>query len=149
MARGAEARHARGGPALTREAAGGRRGAGGRGDTVVPECTACGTCCFSNLSEYVRVFGCDYDRMDDRARELTRFIGNRCYMHMEDGRCAALTLDAELGRFLCSIYEVRPDCCRALERGSGACLGELHEKRERPLIALDALRRRPAPGGDG
>ncbi|WP_437611780.1 YkgJ family cysteine cluster protein [Sorangium sp. So ce834] len=116
----------------------------------MPECTACGTCCFSTLPEYIRVFGCDYDRMDDRARALTRFIGNRCYMRVEDGRCAALTLDAELGRFLCSIYEVRPDCCRALERGSGACLGELHEKRERPLIALDALRRRAAgEGGAG
>ena len=115
---------------------------------VVPECTACGTCCFSTLPEYVRVFGCDYDRMDDRARRLTRFIGNRCYMHIEDGRCAALTLDAERGRFLCSIYEVRPDCCRALERGSGACVGELHEKRERPLLALEALRRRAGAKGD-
>ncbi|AGP34357.1 YkgJ family cysteine cluster protein [Sorangium cellulosum] len=115
----------------------------------MPECTACGTCCFSTLPEYIRVFGCDYDRMDDRARALTRFIGNRCYMHVEDGRCAALTLDAERGRFLCSIYEVRPDCCRALERGSGACIGELHEKRERPLIALERLRRSGEPGRDG
>ncbi|WP_233561882.1 YkgJ family cysteine cluster protein [Sorangium cellulosum] len=120
---------------------------------VVPECTACGTCCFSTLPEYIRVFGCDHDRMDDRARELTHFVGNRCYMRIEGGRCAALTLDPERGRFLCSIYEVRPDCCRALERGSGGCLGELHEKRERPLIALDALRRRAGgdvgSGGDG
>ncbi|WP_437652724.1 YkgJ family cysteine cluster protein [Sorangium sp. So ce1182] len=150
MAGRAEARDARRGPALTREGAGGagsRRRAGGAGDAVVPECTACGTCCFSGLPEYIRVFGCDHDRMDDRARGLTHFIGNRCYMRIEEGRCAALTLDAELGRFLCSIYEVRPDCCRALERGSGACLGELHEKRERPLIALDALRRRAGGGG--
>jgi uncharacterized protein len=79
--------------------------------------------------------------MDDRAKELTRFIGNRCYMRIEDGRCAALAIDAASGRFLCSIYAMRPDCCRALERGGGACLGELHEKRERPLIALDRLRR--------
>ncbi|AUX40039.1 uncharacterized protein SOCE26_014350 [Sorangium cellulosum] len=118
---------------------------------VVPECTACGTCCFSTLPEYVRVFGVDHDRMDDRAREFTDFVGNRCFMRIEDGRCAALVLDAELGRFLCSIYEMRPDCCRALERGSGACLGELHEKRERPLLALERLRRPAAPrnGRDG
>lgn len=87
------------------------------------------------------MFGCDYDRMDDRARELTVFLGNRCYMKIEGGRCAALEIDAATGRFLCSIYEVRPDCCRALERGSGACRGELYVKRERPLLALDALRR--------
>jgi len=105
------------------------------------DCTTCGVCCFSTLPEYVRVFGCDYERMDDRARELTEFVENRCYMRIEGGRCAALALDAASGRFLCSIYEVRPDCCRALERGSGACLGELHEKRERPLIALERLRR--------
>ncbi|WP_438042025.1 YkgJ family cysteine cluster protein [Sorangium sp. So ce128] len=151
MARRPEARDARGGPALTRKGERGAARAGGargEGDAVVPECTACGTCCFSALPEYVRVFGCDHDRMDDRARGLTRFIGNRCYMRIEDGRCAALTLDAERGRFLCSIYEVRPDCCRALERGSGACLGELHEKRERPLLALEALRRR-AGGASG
>jgi hypothetical protein len=74
--------------------------------------------------------------MDDRARELTHFIENRCYMRLEDGHCAALVIDAERGLLLCSIYDMRPDCCRALERGSGACRGELHEKRERPLILL-------------
>jgi uncharacterized protein len=111
-------------------------------DVPVPDdCTACSVCCFSTLPEYVRVYGCDHDRMDDRARGLTHFIGNRCYMRIEDGRCAALVLDPERGRFLCSIYEARPDCCRGLERGSGACRGELQEKRERPLIALERLRR--------
>jgi hypothetical protein len=111
-----------------------------RDEPVPDDCTACGVCCFSTLPEYVRVFGCDHDRMDDRARGLTHFIGNRCYMRIEDGRCAALALDPERGRLLCSIYEVRPDCCRGLERGSGACRGELQEKRERPLIALGRLR---------
>jgi uncharacterized protein len=116
--------------------------AGGGPEDAVPECTACGTCCFSRLPEYVRVFGCDFDRMDDRARALTHFLGNRCYMKVEDGRCAALSIDAAAGRFSCSIYEMRPDCCRALERGSGACRSDLHEKRERPLLALERLRRR-------
>jgi hypothetical protein len=108
----------------------------------VPECVACGTCCFSTLAEYVRVFGCDYDRMDDEARTYTEFQGNRCYMRIEDGHCAALRIDPTGPRFLCSIYEQRPDACRALERGSGACLGERHEKGERPLIAVAALLRR-------
>jgi hypothetical protein len=109
---------------------------------TVPACMDCGACCFSTLPEYVRVFGLDWDRLDDRARELTHFIGNRCFMRIEDGRCAALVIDPEARRFTCSIYEMRPDCCRALERGMGACLGELHEKAERPLIAVEALLRR-------
>lgn len=105
----------------------------------VPECMDCGVCCFSSLPEYVRVFGADWDRMDDRARALTHFIGNRCYMRIEDGRCAALVIDPVAHRFACSIYEMRPDCCQALQRGRGDCLGELHEKADRPLIAIEAL----------
>lgn len=108
----------------------------------MPECTACGTCCFSTLPEYVRVFGVDWDRMDDRARDFTSFLGNRCYMRMEGGRCAALVIDPVARTFLCSIYEARPDCCRALERGSGNCRADLHEKAERPLLAVEALLRR-------
>jgi hypothetical protein len=125
--------------------------------TGVPECTACGACCFSTLPEYVRVFGCDFDRMDDRARSYTHFLGNRCYMRLEEGHCAALSIGMgpashEGGlpppgssgpRFLCAIYEMRPDACRSLERGSGACRGERHEKGERPLLAAERLLRRP------
>jgi uncharacterized protein len=113
----------------------------------LPECTACGTCCFSTLPEYVRVFGCDWDRMDDHARSLTHFLGNRCYMRLDEGRCAALRIDlAPAGpRFTCAVYEARPDACRALERGSGACRGERHEKADRPLLAVERLiRRAPA-----
>jgi len=111
----------------------------------VPECTACGTCCFSTLPEYVRVFGHDWDRMDERAQSYTHFLGNRCYLRLDDGHCAALAVDPAGPRFLCSIYEMRPDACRALERGGGSCRGELHEKGERPLLAVERLLRRPAP----
>jgi hypothetical protein len=117
----------------------------------VPECTVCGVCCFSTLPEYVRVFGCDMDRMGDEARALTHFIGNRCYMQLAQAgatsHCAALRLVAGEGgrghQYLCSIYLERPDACRALERGSGTCAGERHEKGERPLLAIEALLRRP------
>jgi Fe-S-cluster containining protein len=108
----------------------------------LPECTACGTCCFSTLPEYVRVFGVDWDRMDDAARALTDFRGNRCFMRIEDGHCTALRLDPAGPRFTCAVYEQRPDVCRALERGSGVCLGERHEKGERPLLAVERLLRR-------
>jgi len=106
---------------------------------VPSDCLLCGTCCFSELPEYIRVFGVDHDRMDDRARALTDFIGNRCYMRIEDGHCAALVLEPDTRRFVCSIYPMRPDACRALERASSSCLGELTTKAERPLLALESL----------
>jgi hypothetical protein len=77
--------------------------------------------------------------MDDRARALTHFLGNRCYMRLEDGHCAALEVDARQRRFVCGIYEMRPDACRSLERGSGACRGEIATKAERPLLAVSRL----------
>jgi hypothetical protein len=107
-----------------------------------PECLACGTCCFSELPEYVRVFGVDHDRMGDRAAEFTHFLGNKCYMRLEDGHCAALRIDPVARRFACTIYEVRPDACRSLERGSPACRAEIHEKGARPPLAVEALLRR-------
>jgi len=111
----------------------------------VPACMECGVCCFASLPEYVRVFGTDWDRMGDRARALTHFLGNRCYMRIEDERCAALVIDPEARRFSCSIYEERPDCCRGLERGQGACRADLQQKADRPLIAIEALLRRRRP----
>lgn len=105
----------------------------------LPGCLDCGTCCFSTLPEYLAVFGCDHDRMDDHALALSHFLGNRCFMQLGDGHCAALAIDAERRRYVCSIYEVRPDTCRSLERGSGACRGELATKSERPLLAVERL----------
>lgn len=105
-------------------------------------CTACGTCCFSDLPEYVRVFGIDWDRFDDRARSFAEFRENKCYMRIEDGRCAALLIEPEAKTFHCAIYEVRPDVCRSLEPGSGGCRGEIATKLERPLIAVERLLRK-------
>jgi Fe-S-cluster containining protein len=110
------------------------------------DCVLCGRCCFSELPEYVRVFGVDLDRMDERAQGYTTFIGNRCYMRMEGGRCAALRSDPDTGRHTCRIYEMRPDVCRSLERGSGACRGEWSEKATRPAALLVELRRAREPG---
>ena len=120
----------------------GARKSGGGATEGVPECTSFGTCCFSDLPEYVRVFGVDMDRMDERAAGYTHFIGNRCYMRLEGGHCAALVIDPEARLFLCAIYEMRPDVCRSLDRGSGSCRGEIHEKSARPLLAVEALLRR-------
>jgi hypothetical protein len=72
-----------------------------------PECVACGTCCFSTLATYVRLDGDDHHRLGERAGDLTAFVGNRVYMRMFEGHCAALQLDVASGQFLCSVYEAR------------------------------------------
>lgn len=97
-----------------------------------PECLECGTCCFSTLREYVRVTGDDHARLGDDAERLTVFVGNRAYMRMHEGRCAALRIDRDAQRFVCTVYDRRPDTCRELQRGSPACRGEIAAKGERP-----------------
>jgi len=84
------------------------------------------------------------------------WIGNAAFMRIErvagdhgndddatPGRqkCIALRIDPSNGSFACSIYETRPQVCRDLERGSGACRGELAAKGDRPKRALAVLRR--------
>ncbi len=108
-----------------------------------PPCLGCGACCFSTLETYVRVDGDDHQRIGERADELTHFEGNRCYMRMHEGHCAALTIDGESRRFVCSIYETRPDVCRDLARESAGCHAELHEKGARPPAALLSIGSRP------
>lgn len=105
----------------------------------VPECLSCGTCCFSETDNYLRVWGADFDRMGDTARALTEFRGNACYMRMTDGHCAALVPDPIAKTFACSIYEQRPDCCRVFERGGGGCRADRHDKGDRPHILLEQL----------
>jgi uncharacterized protein len=107
------------------------------------DCTTCGACCFSRAPDYLRVFGLDYERLGDDAERLTHFLGNRVYMRLEDGHCAALRIEPESGRYLCSIYERRPDVCHWLERGSGHCRAERSEKLGRARERLVELRRKP------
>jgi Fe-S-cluster containining protein len=111
-------------------------------DTALPECTACGVCCFSTLERYVEVTGDDYARLGDDADRLARFIGNRAYMRIVDGRCAALAVDVEKHGFWCTVYDRRPAICRELERGTPACGGERATKGDRPRSLLDDLRSR-------
>jgi len=104
-----------------------------------PACLECGTCCFSRLANYVPVTGADHARIGAQVDDLTHFDGNRCYMNMHEGHCAALVIDLTAQEFVCSIYDLRPNTCRDLERGSAACRGEIHEKGERPLLTLSSL----------
>jgi Fe-S-cluster containining protein len=102
-------------------------------------CLECGTCCFSNLEASVRVTGDDHQRLGDAADELVNFVGNRAYMRLADGHCAALRIELE-GRFVCTVYETRPDACRDLERASPNCAGELFTKAGRAQTRLVQLR---------
>ena len=114
---------------------------------AVPECLKCGTCCFSLLLDYVRVSGDDHARLGERADELVWFDGNRAYMRMVDGHCGALRVQVHSGEFVCDAYETRPQVCRDLARGSGACLGEIATKALRPLLALSKSSRAVALPG--
>jgi Fe-S-cluster containining protein len=115
------------------------------GEPIPDDCTTCGACCFSRAPDYLRVFGADHERLGDHAEKLTHFLGNRMYMRLEHGHCAALTVVPGTGQYLCSIYERRPDVCRWLERGSGHCRAERVEKLERARDHLVELRRKPTP----
>lgn len=105
-------------------------------------CLACGTCCHSDLPTYVRVLGDDHARLGESADRLCHFIGNRCFMRMEQGHCAALVVEA--GLFVCSVYAQRPEVCRSLIAGSAACAAEIALKGNRPEQTLSVLRARRA-----
>ena len=106
----------------------------GRGLSTPTDCLCCGVCCFSTLDTYVRVTGADWDRLGAETGRVAHFIGNRAYMRMRDGRCAALEshrMADEAGVFFCTVYEKRPQVCRDLARGSPECQGERDTKAER------------------
>jgi Fe-S-cluster containining protein len=115
---------------------------------AAPECLSCGTCCFSGSETYVRVRGDDLARLGHRAGDLVAFVGNRAYMRMADGHCAALRVEQATRRFVCTVYEARPQTCRDLERGSPACEGEIAAKADRPDAALERPACGAAPGSD-
>lgn len=98
-----------------------------RTDRAPHDCQSCGACCFSGAERYVRVTGSDYSRLGAFVDAYVLFLGNRAYMRMTNGHCAALVLLGG-GRFACQLYEVRPTICRGLQRGSPECDGERHVK---------------------
>jgi hypothetical protein len=89
----------------------------------------------------VRVTGNDYERLGAAVEDLVHFVGNRAYMRLADGHCAALRIELE-GRFVCTVYETRPSACRDLDRESPHCAGELFTKRGRATARLVELRRK-------
>jgi hypothetical protein len=109
---------------------------GTRGEVPLPPCTSCGRCCFASGGGYIRVFEVDWERMGEAARAATEpWEGGRA-MRMREGRCASLAIDRRAGTLSCSIYDERPDACRALARGSSGCLADAESKRDRALAVL-------------
>ena len=102
--------------------------------SIPTDCLCCGVCCFSTLDTYVSVNGVDWERLGGEPECVAHFIGNRAYMRMKDGHCAALEVRRTAAGstvFFCTVYENRPQVCRDLERGSAECEGELATKGER------------------
>jgi uncharacterized protein len=92
-----------------------------------PDCLRCGACCFSPSQQFVRVTGEDWGRLGAAAGRVAHFIGNRAFMRMAGGHCAALELRRSPGNepeFFCTLYAQRPQICRDLARGSPECAGE-------------------------
>jgi hypothetical protein len=90
-------------------------------------------CCHGKTDTYVRVTGDDWARLGAEAERVARFIGNRAFMKMTGGHCAALERRAaadESGaaEFFCTVYARRPQVCRDLGRGSSQCEAELMRK---------------------
>jgi Fe-S-cluster containining protein len=114
-------------------------------DAEIPEdCRRCGACCFSESPRHARVTGDDHARLGADADRLVVFLEDaRAYMRLADlggeRACAALVVAAG-GGFACSVYDRRPDVCRALDRGSPACAGEIAQKDARARRALLSLR---------
>ena len=106
-------------------------------DALLPEtCLDCGACCFGDGPRYLRLSGVDHDRLGSAGDTLAHFIGNRFYMRVVDGHCAALSVVPTAPRYSCGQYVLRPDACRRLERGSDECLAEFARKHLR--VGLDA-----------
>ncbi len=92
-----------------------------------PACLDCGACCFSPAEFYVPVTGDDWSRLGSEVEQWTHWRGNQAFMRMTNGHCAALaveTTDHGL-RFVCQVYDRRPQTCRDLARGSVQCEADL------------------------
>lgn len=121
---------------------GGRSYAAGVNKDVLPKCLSCGVCCFSRLETYVRVSGDDWTRLGAEAGQYANFIGNRAYMKMNEGHCTALEVRDSLAgdtEYFCRIYDLRPQTCRDLARGSPHCEAERALKGNRPRQVYAAV----------
>ena len=91
------------------------------------DCRTCGACCYGD-EMWIHVMASDDERLGDHGvHHLTVLTQHgRGYfarsMKMVDGRCVAFRDRLADGGCGCSIYETRPDICRAFQAGSPDCL---------------------------
>ena len=104
-------------------------------------CTDCGCCCLTDLPQAIRVLGDDYERLGGAAQRLVHFIGNRAFMKIESGHCAALVVDRATRQFWCGVYATRPQICRDLTQFGEQCRAEYHAKAKRRLPLLARISR--------
>lgn len=93
-------------------------GAAATGDSAVPDCRTCGACC-AYSREWPRLTLEDDEAIARIPSELLDDAAGR--MRCDGDRCSALA--GEIGvSTSCSIYDVRPEVCRACMPGDDACL---------------------------
>jgi hypothetical protein len=77
----------------------------------------------------------DRERLGAALEQAAHRINGRWYLQMAHGHCRSLRVETDAQnhqRFLCSIYDLRPDACRAFAEDSRAC----------QLVRADSLARR-------
>lgn len=95
----------------------------------LPPCTECGFCCFFPDPRYVLLFEPDLERLGELVPQVTVEIKGRAFLRMAEGHCVALKQDGE--RWLCSIYDRRPQLCRDFARGIETCREVVAERHPR------------------
>lgn len=99
-----------------------------RGNPTSVHCTACGACCFNDAQQYIALWQVDRERFGDALDEVAVEHDSQWFLRMTDGHCASLDVVTTTGTdgtstmtFHCTVYEQRPDACRAFQQGSRLC----------------------------
>ena len=82
------------------------------------DCVSCGACCFSRNPRYLELLPWDAARSLPPESLFTE--EGRTFVRFECGHC--IHLDLSNGKAACSIYEDRPEACRAFRAGSFECI---------------------------
>jgi len=81
------------------------------------DCVACGACCFSRNPRYLVLLPEDRER--DLPKDSLIVDGERRFVDFSCGHCVHLDLTA--GQAICTVYDNRPEACRAFRAGSFEC----------------------------
>lgn len=82
------------------------------------DCVSCGACCFSRNPRYLKLLPWDASRALPPDGLFSE--NGETYVKFECGHCVHLNLSN--GKAACSVYENRPEACRAFRAGSFECV---------------------------